>query len=513
MAFSYDIPTMKKSYITLCAAALLALGGCEKDLIQAPISGGSTPTFYQSAADFDQALTATYSGLLPYPDRLLNLSEIRSDNIYGVGEAGVRDWEPVNNFFNTLATNPFIAEAWNANYNGIFRANTVLDQLATNGGVLTDAVRLRTEGEAKFLRAFYYFDLVRYFGRVPLLENALVPNEVLTVPRSPVADVYNLIIADLQTAIANLPTNYDNTVSSDRANIGRATGSAAKGLLALVYLTRSGPTYGIQGPGLATNDYAKALPLLNEIIASGKYALLPKYSDIFSYTNENNREVLFDVQYISGGTGRGATYPGLMVPTTYFAAVKVPFAGAEEIKPVSNDLFNSYAAGDVRKAFNFQTSFTSLTGFLETRPFERKYVNETLRGIDRFDWPINFIVLRYTDVLMMKAECILNGGGGSQTEVDDIVNQVRARAGLPAVTGVTLPQLLEERRREFAAEGLRWHDLVREGVVLTVMNAWIPKDDIRNKITRNITANNIIYPVPQAEITSSAGLYDQNPGY
>lgn len=504
---------MKKRYITLVAGLLLTLSGCEKDLIQAPTSSGSTPTFYQSAADFDQALMATYNGLLPYPDRILNLSEIRSDNIYGVGEAGVRDWEPVNNFYTTLATNPYIAEAWDTNFNGIFRANTVLDQLATNGGVLSDAVRQRTEGEAKFLRAFYYFDLVRYFGRVPLIDKALVPSEVLQVPRSPVADVYNLIISDLQTAISNLPLTYDNTVTADKANVGRATASAAKGLLALVYLTRSGPTYGIQGPGVASNEYAKALPLLNEIIASGKYGFVAKYSDIFSYTNENNREVLFDVQYISGGTGRGATYPGLLVPTTYFAAVKVPFAGAEEIKPVSNDLLNSYAATDVRKAFNFQPNYTTLTGFFETRAFERKYVNETLRGVDRFDWPINFIVLRYTDVLMMKAECILHGAGGSQSEVDAIVNQVRARAGLPAVSGVTLPQLLEERRREFAGEGLRWHDLVREGVVLTVMNAWIAKDDIRNKITRNITADNIIYPIPQAELTAAPGLYDQNPGY
>lgn len=504
---------MKKRYITFCAGLLLALSGCEDDLVQAPLSSGSTPTFYQSAADFDQALMATYSGLLPYPDRILALSEIRSDNIYGVGEAGVRDWEPVNNFFNTLATNPYIAEAWNTNYNGIFRANTVLDQLATNGGALSDAIRQRTEGEAKFLRAFYYFDLVRYFGQVPLIDRALVPSEVLQVPRSPVADVYNLIIADLQTAIATLPRTYDNAVTADKANVGRATANAARGMLALVYLTRSGPTYGIQGPGLASNEYAKALPLLNEIIASGNYGLVARYSDIFSYTNENNREVIFDVQYVSGGTGRGATYPGLMVPTPYFAAVRVPFAGGDEIKPVSNDLLNSYVGADVRKAFNFQPSYTTLTGFLETRSFERKYVNETLRGIDRFDWPINFIVLRYTDVLMMKAECILGGGGGSPSEVDAIVNQVRSRAGLPAVTGVTLPQLLEERRREFAAEGLRWHDLVRSGTVLTVMNAWIARDDVRNKITRNITADNIIYPIPQAELTAAPGLYEQNPGY
>ncbi|MCB2410631.1 RagB/SusD family nutrient uptake outer membrane protein [Hymenobacter lucidus] len=504
---------MKNRYITLCAALVWALSGCENELDQAPISSGSTPTFFQTANDFDQALTTVYSDLVAYPDRLYNLSEMRSDNLYGVGEAGVRDWEPINNFQTTLATNPYVAEAWATNYNGIFRANTLLDQLAANGSILAPAVRTRYEGEAKFLRAFYYFDLVRTFGRVPLIEKALVPSEVLKVPRTPVADVYNLIIADLQTAIANLPLAYDNTVTADKPNIGRATGSAAKGLLALVYLTRSGPTYGIQGPGLASGEYGKALTLLNEIIASNKYGFVAKYADIFSYTNENNREVIFDVQYISGGTGRGGTLPTLMSPSTYFAAVKIPFAGAEEIKPVSNDLLGSYAATDVRKDFNFQMGYTTLTNFKETRAFERKYLNETLRGVDRFDWPVNFIVLRYTDVLLMKAECILRGAAGSPAEVDAAVSQVRGRAGLGPVVGVTLPQLLEERRREFAGEGLRWHDLVRQGVVLDVMNTWIAKEDTRNKITRNITANSILYPVPQAELTAAPGLYEQNPGY
>ncbi|QDA59427.1 RagB/SusD family nutrient uptake outer membrane protein [Hymenobacter jejuensis] len=505
---------MKKTYLTLLAACLIGLAGCEKDLNQAPISSGSTPTFYATQADFEQALNATYSMLRVsdnggFPDRQLNLSETRSDNIYGVGDAGVRDWEPVNNFQTTLATNPYIAEAWDSNFSGIFRANTLLDQLAANGSVVDDATRKRFEGEAKFLRALYYFDLVRYFGKVPIVDHALVPSEVGKIQRSPVADVYKLILSDLQTAIDNLPVSYTGT------NVGRATSGAAKGMMALVYLTRSGPTYGIEGPGLASNEYAQALKLLNEIIASGKYSFLPKYSDIFSYTNENNAEVLFDVQYILGGVGLGATYPGLLVPDTYFTFLKIPYpSGGLEIRPIANDLLNSYPAGDVRKTFNFAEGFTSTTGFKETRWLMKKYLNENLKGSNRSDWPINWIVLRYTDILMMKAECILHGAGGTQAEVDAIVNQVRARAGLAGtVSNVTLPQLMEERRREFAGEGSRWHDLVREGLVLNVINAWIPKEDTRNRMSRNIDANQIIYPVPQTELTSSGGLYQQNPGY
>ncbi len=167
-----------------------------------------------------------------------------------------------------MATNPFVTEAWQSNYNGVFRANTFLEQLSTNGSVLDESTRKRYEGEAKFLRAFYYFDLVRWFGKVPLIDRPLVPNEVVQVPRSPVADVYNLIMADLQTAIQYLPASYDITAAADKPRAGRATANAAKGMLALVYLTRSGPTYGIEGPGLATNEYSQALSLLNEIIAS-----------------------------------------------------------------------------------------------------------------------------------------------------------------------------------------------------------------------------------------------------
>jgi hypothetical protein len=130
----------------------------------------------------------------------------------------------------------------------------------------------------------------------------------------------------------------------------------------------------------------------------------------------------------------------------------------------------------------------------------------------RFDWGINFIALRYTDILMMKAECILNGAPGSQSDVDGIINQVRTRAGLPAKSGFTLAQLYDERRKEFADEGSRWFDLQRSGNLLTVMNNWISVEDVQKRINQ-VTANYIIYPVPQSQLDASPGLYIQNPGY
>ncbi|WP_375435997.1 RagB/SusD family nutrient uptake outer membrane protein [uncultured Hymenobacter sp.] len=500
---------MKKICFLLLSACLLTLGSCEEDLNLTPISNGSVPDFYKTAADFEQALNATYSQLRGYPDRILIMSELRSDNIYGVSSQGVRDWDAINNFNPTLAGNPYLADTWASDFGAIFRANTFLDQLAANGAAVGgEVLRRRYEAEARFLRAFHYFDLVRMFGKVPVVDKALIPQEISKIPRASVAEVYDLIISDLEFAKDNLAPSYTGT------NVGRATTGAAKGLLALVYLTRSGPTYNIEGPGLGLNEYDKASALLDEVINrtnTAAYSLVPSYPNVFSYTNENNSEVLFDVQYI---VGNGATHPGVMVAQNFFTFLGIPFdSRGIENKPVSTDLINSYAATDARKTFSIQQGYTQ-AGVVENRPVLKKYVSAAGRSTGGTDWPINFIVMRYADILLMKAECILRGNvGGTQANAVALVNQVRTRAGQPAVTSITLPQLMEERRREFVGEGLRWHDLVRSGLVLDVMNAWIPKEDVAQKITRNITANSIIYAVPQYELSSVPGLYEQNPGY
>jgi hypothetical protein len=122
------------------------------------------------------------------------------------------------------------------------------------------------------------------------------------------------------------------------------------------------------------------------------------------------------------------------------------------------------------------------------------------------------MALRYTDVLLLKAECILNGATGSQADVDGIVNQVRGRAGLASISGVTLAQLYDERRKEFADEGSRWFDLQRSGNLVTIMNNWITAEDVQKRINQ-VVANYIIYPVPQSQLDAAPGLYTQNGGY
>lgn len=496
---------MRKIFVLTLLVVAMTWSGCEDELDQKPISSATTANFYRNAADFEVAVNGIYNALRGYPDRAFYLSENRSDNLYGVGAAGVRDWEPINNFHTTIASNPLVSEAWNNNYLGIFRANTLLDFL--NADKVPDAtLRNRFEGEARFLRAFFYFDLVRYFGKVPLIDKVVTPAQVLDVKRSTVSSIYSLIISDLEKAITLLPETYPP------AGKGRATSHSARGILALVYLTRSGPTFEIEGPGMNSNEYAQALTLLNEIISSNKYSTLDSYASIFAYNNEYNSEVVFDIGYQKGQLGTGATFPGNFAPAEYFAAKGLPFPIGLEIVPVSNDLLSKYSESDVRRDFNFQIGFTSATGVVETRAFERKWIEDDGYGLDRFDWPINFIVLRFTDVLMMKAECILQGAPGTQTEVDQIVNDIRTRAGEDPITDVTLEMLLEERRKEFAGECSRWHDLVRTGKVLEVMASFIENEDVKGQMN-DITADMIIYPVPQNQIDVKKGLYEQNEGY
>jgi hypothetical protein len=241
---------MKKIFFILIIVVAI-FSSCEKKLDQVPISTETTVTFYQQPSDFIKAVNATYNDLRGYSDRALFLSEVRSDNIYPTNDVG-RDPDPINNFATGIAPNVYVEEAWSANFNGIFRANTVLEQIAKNTTYVgSAALATRLTAEARFLRAFFYFDLVKYFGKVPLIDHTVTANEANSIQRSSVAEVYAFIIGDLQFAIANLPTNFSGTFPNYTAgDVGRATKYAAEALLAKVYMARSGPNYGIEGPGM-----------------------------------------------------------------------------------------------------------------------------------------------------------------------------------------------------------------------------------------------------------------------
>jgi len=508
-----------KKYIYIAANIfmLIALASCEDKLDQAPLSQLTSDNFYGTQNDFIQARNATYSiafhgtGTYGYANRVLNLSETRSDNLYATTQAS-RDWEGINNFTTSIASNSFVQEAYVSNYNAIAKANELLEKLESNGDVIINTTeRSNMVAEAHFLRAFCYFDLVRWFGRVPLISKVTSPQEAAKTKRTAITTIYDLIISDLTLAIPDLAPSYDT------ANYGRATKYGAKGLLALVYMTRSSPTYGIDAATLGLNEWTKAYKELNDIKASGLFVFGTSYANIFTTEGNANKENVLTIPYTQAtGNGVGSNFMIEVGYEPYFASLGLSQQGSLEARPISTGFLSSFDVTDNRRIFGIAENYSVASGTYKgdyTLPVFKKYADKNRYGADRQDWGVDFMVLRYTDVLMLMAECTLHSGGGTQADVDAIVNQVRTRAGITAnASNITLDQLFAERRKEFFSEGTRWFDLIRSGNALTIMNAWKTAEDGSNSLG-TIDKNQLLYPIPLQEILAVPGLYDQNLGY
>lgn len=511
---------MKSIKIGLLLSTLVfVFSACFKDLDQDPLSTVTTDTYFATARDFQMALNGVYGVTLRgatkgnsygYPDRLMNLSETRSDNLYAITD-GARDWEGVNDFQSSISNNTYVSEAWVNDYNGIAKANLLLEKLTEKGKkiLLHDSLVTQYTAEARFLRAFCYFDLVRWYGQVPIIDKSLSAEQGADYPREPVSAVYDFILKDLAFAAKNLPATYPET------DLGRITKWAAKGITAEVYMAMSGPTYGIKGPGLGKNEWSKAYQLLDEIVDKGGFALASDYETIFK--QEHNSEVIFNVEYASGDNATGASFVWILTPDGYFKSIGFSAQGSNYQRPMSVSFRAKFSAEDKRAAFGIRDSYvdnTSSNPVTYTYPFYIKWVDPARYGTGRTDWGVNFPVLRYTDVLMLRAECTLHGGGGTQQEVNDIIEKVRTRAGDKTPVGqITLDQLFAERRKEFFEEGTRWFDLQRSGKLVEKMEAFRLAEDATNKRVEKITSDDVIYPVPRSEMVKHPGLYKQNPGY
>lgn len=510
-----------KKYIYLAANIfiLFSLASCDDELNQIPLSTGTIENFYSTPGEFIQARNATYavafhgSGTYGYANRILNLSETRSDNFYATTQAS-REWEGINNFSTGISSNTYIREAYTSNYNAIYKANQLLEKIAEKGDVIfLDPLEKNTMiAEARFLRAFCYFDLLRWFGGVPLLDRTVSPQEARTIGRATVVDIYNLIISDLVAAIPNLPPSYDN------ANFGRVTTYGAKGLLGLVYMTRSSPTYDIDGATLGLNEWDKAYQQLNDIKTSGLFTFSPTYDPIFRTEGNTNKENVLTIPYTqSTGNNVGGNFMVEVGHEPYFASLNLSQQGSLEGRPISTGFRAMFSATDKRAIFGIADSYTVTNGThagIHNFPVFKKYIDPSRYGTaGREDWGVDFMMMRYTDVLMLMAECTLHGGGGTQADVDKIVNDVRERAGLSRdASNTTLSQLFDERRKEFFSEGTRWFDLIRSGNALTIMNAWKDLEDTSNSLGI-INKNSLLYPIPLQEMLTVPGLYKQNPGY
>jgi starch-binding outer membrane protein, SusD/RagB family len=485
---------MKIKYM-LVIGALLA-GGCKKsflDLNPETIINGSA--FYKTETEIQQAVNGAYSILQPLANESYWIfGEMRSDNTwfqYNTADRGREQWEFVDEFL-VPATAECISNFWKNSYIGISRCNDVLDNVPNVTG-WTDAARDQYKGEVEFLRAFHYFNLVRQFGGVPLrLTSTQSPDAATSKGRATADEVYAAIIADLKDAAAILPASYSGS------NVGRATKGAASTLLAKVYMTQL--------------NYTEALTELRKVQALG-YSLLPNYADVFDPNKKNGAESIFEIQYLGSQSGLYSTFMYLFAPYTSGSSVTgdtktaINGSGSGWNIPTHN-IIDAYEAGDKRKDLSMADGYTDATGTFVNIPYVKKY-NHGFTDVGRTN--DNFPVLRYADVMLMIAECLNETAYTADGEAFQLLNAVRARAGLVAKTGATLATqaafrdaIFQERRIELAFENHRWYDLVRSGKAVEVMNAHgIAQKAISTLIPANgyqLTQNKLLLPIPQTDV-------------
>lgn len=480
----------RKTYIYVLS--LVFLCSCTKDFLNLkPVSQLTPDNFYQTSADFTNAVSGAYAGLRSggtYGSNSYVFAEIRTDNTLPVPSGSVTDQDEFHRFY-IKTTNPYISGRWNDCYAAIARCNPILERI---GSVNMDAtLKNRYIGETKFLRALFYFQLVTTFGDVPLVLTEIKdPNDGYKYLRVPKADVYTQIEKDLSDAELALPNSYSGT------DIGRATKGAAKAFLGRVYLTE--------------HKYPQAVAKLKEVIDLGVYSILPNYADVFKVTNKNNAESVFDVQYKSGQVGLGNGWPNSFAPLNS-ANFVIPFGGDGNNAP-TDDLIKEYEPGDTRFAATIATSYIGAAGAVVKVNYQKKYVDAPAVKNDNGN---NTPVIRYADVLLMYAEALNEVGYASGGDAFTYLNKIRTRAGLSVLTATQVPDqqsfrlaMEHERRVEFAFENLRWYDLVRTGRAIAVLNA---KSTILN-LVNPVTQNNLVFPIPQSQIDITQGKITQNTG-
>jgi len=513
---------MKRIYIFSILLAFTAVS-CKKSFIDlTPLDSNSPVTFFKTEAQLRQAVTAAYVPLRDLENNDYFLCEMRSDNTHYQTYASNRGTayvqrENISDFVDD-PTNTYTNNEYFACYTGISRANIVIGRI---GDVtLTAAAKNDIDGQAKFLRAFNYFKLVRLFGGVPLYLKEVDKAADAFLSRSTVDQVYTQIVSDATDAINELaaPAKFPQT--------GQATKGSATMLLADVYMTQK--------------KYPEAEALLTTLSAMG-YGLNANYADAFLTTNKNSKESLFEVQYLEG-TAAGTQPSNFIYQFLPRASTTIVITGTTTNTSAiggwntpTKDLISSYEAGDKRLdasiavaegAYNASdllaiSANKSIVGYTPAAgkigvPYPKKYLHlpHVATNNTNDDWPI----YRYADALLLLAEAQNEQGKSGPALIN--LNLVRARAGLVASTETDQANLravlAHERRVELAFENHRWHDLVRTGTAVTVMTAYgIMAKATYNLLPSNaftISDNKLLFPIPQSEREVNPDL-TQNPGY
>ncbi|WP_298143271.1 RagB/SusD family nutrient uptake outer membrane protein [Flavobacterium sp.] len=482
---------LNKKIFVLSVLACFLLSACEDDLNVEPNTAQTEFDFLNDPNNAVKLVNGVYNKLLDYnmySFSWIGIASITSDDAdkgSSLSDTGTDKHKMDNLTFDP--TDISFSDVYRGRYEGIYRANNALfylEQLA-----IDENLKSRFIGEVKFLRALFYFDLVRCFGGVPLVTGKIdinddeTINEVVFVRKSK-EEVYAQIEADLIDAATRLPLK--SAYSS--ADLGRATKGAAQALLAKAYLYQQ--------------KWQQSYDMAGEVISSGQYGLLTNYADVWREVGENKAESIFEVQ--------ATLTNGLRDYTNVQGPRGTPDLGWGFNAPSAN-LANSFESGDVRRSASILfvpsvlwDNFVAPATWANPRYNYKAYqsqIAEPWNG-DKGNTAKNHRILKYSDLLLIRAEAALNLGNSS--EALSIVNTLRFRAGLGDRTSITYDQLLDERRWEMAMEYDRWFDLVRTGRAQQKMAA-----DGKTFIP----GKHEVFPIPNDQIIQSGQRLIQNPNY
>lgn len=536
----------KLNIIVVFATGLGLLSSCSESFLDSDSKTTVTDeNFYRTIADAEMALIGCYDGFQRTSSNgnlaFYVTSEVLSDNCFGgTGSGDTRGYQALDRFdiSQSPSDNNLFNGTWADYYAGIFRCNTLLMRLDGIDFGNNPGARKRIEGETRFLRAILYFDLVRLFERVPLLTEPSAAN----IPQSEPADTYKLIVGDLKFAAENIPADaYPKAKASE--NDGRVTTYAAKAMLARVYLFYTG-YYKADDLGVTK---AEVLSGLENVISSGEYGLVESYKSLWpaasyipnvkdnsldksGYAGMGNKETVFAQKF-----NNTSDYNGNIDGNRWLVMMGMrntnwsPYGKGWGACTVNPKLVNAYSATDQRrtasvidivaegisKAFDLKDS-REYTGYSN-----KKYTPTALPdgtsdtgGSNDFQTSQDqdFVVIRYADVLLMAAEL---GSANAQSYYDS----VRKRAGLTS-RPVSLANIQDERRLEFAFEGLRYWDLLRQGLDVaasTIAQTQKVKsgavDDEVVISAENIKKTRGFMQIPNTQITLSNGVLVQNAGW
>ncbi|MFH4963840.1 RagB/SusD family nutrient uptake outer membrane protein [Gaetbulibacter sp. M235] len=487
-----------KTYYILIVFAFLAMFSCADDFVDVASPDENSEDFFNTEQDYQDALIAAYDYLQATAQQF-QVAEIASDNTLAGGESatdtpGIQE---IDDMIHT-PTNNILRNIWTWNYTGVNRTNYIME--------FKDKIDFPNKtsviAQTRFLRAFYYFELVKWFGDVPLsIDKRIQFGDQFTIDRTPKAEVYALIEEDLIFAAANLPYTQSQT--------GRITKGAAQALLGKAYLFQ--------------DKFTEAANVFEDLIANGPYELLPSDIAPLMWENEyeNNIESVFEIQYsdVDGGSYdcfqclEGNYAVGFNGVRGYVGPV---FDFGYSFNVPTQEAVDAFEDGDIRLDYSILdieqwiadhpgASYDETAGYEQTGYFNRKYIarlGDANRPDAALTNPNNTRVIRFADVLLMAAEA-LNRGGISDSRALGYLNQVRNRAmlGNVSTTGTNLTNdIYKERRVELVGEGHRFFDLVRTGKAVGTIPGFQ-------------AGKNELFPIPIQEIELSGNRWQQNPGY